>query len=62
MNYLVWGESDDSADDLKAKNIKQTELLVDMRTAIMQIGRHFQSLDPENQNIVSYQLIVHTEA
>ena len=50
FDYL-WG--DWSGDDAKAKNIKQTELLVDLRAAILQIGRHFQSLDPDNDHIVS---------
>ena len=36
---LFWGEgdSDDSMDSLKNKNIRQTELLVDMREAILQV-------------------------
>jgi hypothetical protein len=38
---LLWGDQED--DDFgKAKNIKQTELLVDLREAIFQIARHFQ--------------------
>jgi hypothetical protein len=36
---LLWGDQED--DDFgKAKNIKQTELLVDLREAILQIARH----------------------
>ena len=42
----------DDADE-KAKNVKQTELLVDLREAILQISRHFQSLDPKNCKYVS---------
>lgn len=44
---LFWGEgdSDDSLDSMKNKNIRQTELLVDMREAILQVARHFQSVD-----------------
>ncbi len=49
---LLWGETDE--DDLtKAKNIKQTELLVDLREAILQVARHFQSIDPKNNKVVS---------
>lgn len=36
----------------KAKNIYQTELMVDLRDAILQVGRHFQSLDPKNVKLV----------
>lgn len=47
LAQLLWGErmaSDDA--DLKAKNIRQTELLVDLRDAILQIARHFQNSEP----------------
>ncbi|XP_022092365.1 small G protein signaling modulator 3 homolog isoform X4 [Acanthaster planci] len=36
------------SEDLKAKNIRQTELVSDLRESILQIGRHFQSIDPKN--------------
>ncbi|XP_033630049.1 small G protein signaling modulator 3 homolog isoform X2 [Asterias rubens] len=39
------------SDDLKAKNIRQTELVSDLRESILQIGRHFQSIDPKNAKI-----------
>ena len=42
----------DEADE-KAKNVRQTELLVDLREAILQISRHFQALDPKNSRYVS---------
>jgi hypothetical protein len=48
---MLWGGLDD--EDAKAKNIRQTELLVDLREAILQIARHFQSLDPKNNKVVS---------
>ena len=49
---LLWGEG--SEDELgKAKNIKQTEMLVDLREAILQVSRHFQSIDPKNNKVVS---------
>lgn len=37
----------------KAKNIRQTEILVDLREAILKIARHFQSLDPKNNKVVT---------
>lgn len=52
VSLLLWGENED--DDFgKAKNIRQTELLVDLREAILQVARHFQSLDPKNSRVVS---------
>lgn len=53
ISMLLWGEPEE--DDLgKAKNIRQTELLVDLREAILQIARHFQSIDPKNNKLVSF--------
>lgn len=52
MSVLWWGENDDDENG-KAKNIRQTELLVDLREAILQVARHFQSLDPKNIKVVS---------
>ncbi|XP_021370543.1 small G protein signaling modulator 3 homolog isoform X1 [Mizuhopecten yessoensis] len=50
VSMLLWGDQED--DDFgKAKNIRQTELLVDMREAILQLARHFQSLDPKNNKV-----------
>ncbi|KAJ8037117.1 Small G protein signaling modulator 3-like [Holothuria leucospilota] len=42
---------EDNGTDLKAKNIRQTELVSDLRDAVLQIGRHFQSIDPKNANV-----------
>ncbi|XP_052267050.1 small G protein signaling modulator 3-like isoform X2 [Dreissena polymorpha] len=50
MSMLLWGDTDDDEFG-KAKNIRQTELLVDLREAILQVARHFQSLDPKNTKI-----------
>ncbi|KAL4239332.1 Small G protein signaling modulator 3 [Mactra antiquata] len=47
MSLLLWGENEEDEFG-KAKNIRQTELLVDLREAILQVARHFQSLDPKN--------------
>ncbi|XP_076448737.1 small G protein signaling modulator 3-like isoform X2 [Babylonia areolata] len=51
VSLLLWGGGLDDEDGGKAKNIKQTELLVDLREAILQIARHFQSLDPKNNKM-----------
>ena len=52
ISMLLWGDMD--AEDFgKAKNIRQTELLVDLRESILQVARHFQSLDPKNGKVVS---------
>ncbi|XP_056646938.1 small G protein signaling modulator 3 homolog [Diorhabda sublineata] len=40
-------------DDMKSKNIKQTEILVDLREAILQVARHFMQLDPKLANEIS---------
>ncbi|KAF6032031.1 SGSM3 [Bugula neritina] len=44
---FIWGDSEN--EDVKAKNIKQTELLVDLRNAILQIGRYFQRVDSDSR-------------
>ena len=49
---LLWGETGEDDDFNKAKNIKQTELLVDLRETILQVSRHFQSIDPKNNKVV----------
>ncbi|KAM7115885.1 small G protein signaling modulator 3 isoform 4-T5 [Molossus nigricans] len=46
---LLFGEDDLEA--LKAKNIKQTELVADLREAILRVARHFQCIDPKNCNV-----------
>lgn len=57
VSLLLWGNGLDDEDG-KAKNIKQTELLVDLREAILQIARHFQSLDPKNCKVVRQPVFV----
>ncbi|XP_035875557.1 small G protein signaling modulator 3 isoform X3 [Phyllostomus discolor] len=49
ITSLLFGEDDLEA--LKAKNIKQTELLADLREAILRVARHFQCTDPKNCNV-----------
>ncbi|XP_077025055.1 small G protein signaling modulator 3 isoform X2 [Tamandua tetradactyla] len=38
----------DDLEVLKAKNIKQTELVADLREAILRVAHHFQCTDPKN--------------
>uniref|UniRef100_A0AAY4DIE4 Small G protein signaling modulator 3 n=1 Tax=Denticeps clupeoides TaxID=299321 RepID=A0AAY4DIE4_9TELE len=46
LSSLLWGE--DEAEALKAKNIKQTELVAALREAIVHTAEHFHCLDPRN--------------
>ncbi|XP_037702613.1 small G protein signaling modulator 3 isoform X2 [Choloepus didactylus] len=39
---------EDDLEALKAKNIKQTELVADLREAILRVAHHFQCTDPKN--------------
>uniref|UniRef100_A0AC34QSP7 RUN and TBC1 domain-containing protein 3 n=1 Tax=Panagrolaimus sp. JU765 TaxID=591449 RepID=A0AC34QSP7_9BILA len=46
---------DENIDDPKTKNIRQTEMIVDLRNAIRQVCRHF-SMCPENhENVINMQ-------
>ncbi|XP_036064884.1 small G protein signaling modulator 3 isoform X1 [Onychomys torridus] len=49
ISSLLFGEDDLEA--LKAKNIKQTELVADLREAILRVARHFQCTDPRNCSV-----------
>ncbi|KAG8138107.1 putative Small G protein [Naja naja] len=49
ITSLLFGEDDVEA--LKAKNIKQTELVEDLREAILQVAQHFQCVDPKSCSI-----------
>ncbi|KAM8777179.1 small G protein signaling modulator 3 isoform 2-T2 [Rhynchonycteris naso] len=49
ITSLLFGEDDLEA--LKAKNIKQTELVADLREAILRVAHHFQCTDPKNCNV-----------
>ncbi|XP_071873185.1 small G protein signaling modulator 3 homolog isoform X2 [Bombus fervidus] len=42
----------DTEDDAKSKNIRQTEILVDLREAVLQVARHFINVDPKLNSIV----------
>lgn len=43
----------------KAKNIRQTELVADLREAILQIARHFDAIDPKKGLEVDYSMESH---
>ncbi|XP_040842446.1 small G protein signaling modulator 3 isoform X4 [Ochotona curzoniae] len=49
ISSLLFGEDDLEA--LKAKNIKQTELVADLREAVLRVARHFQCTDPKNCSV-----------
>ncbi|XP_077025057.1 small G protein signaling modulator 3 isoform X4 [Tamandua tetradactyla] len=46
LSSLLFGVDD--LEVLKAKNIKQTELVADLREAILRVAHHFQCTDPKN--------------
>lgn len=46
IQLLLFGE-ETTEEDIKSKNIRQTEILVDLREAILQVARHFMSMDPK---------------
>ncbi|XP_051742598.1 small G protein signaling modulator 3 isoform X2 [Ctenopharyngodon idella] len=46
LSSLLWGE--DEVEAMKAKNIKQTELVAALREAISRTAEHFHCLDPRN--------------
>ncbi|KAM5289127.1 small G protein signaling modulator 3 isoform 2-T2 [Ctenodactylus gundi] len=49
ITSLLFGQDDLEA--LQAKNIKQTELVADLREAILRVARHFQCTDPRNCSV-----------
>ncbi|KAL3289699.1 hypothetical protein HHI36_023099 [Cryptolaemus montrouzieri] len=51
IHMLLFNE--DSENDIKSKNIKQTEILVDLREAVLQIARHFLQIDPKLSSEIS---------
>lgn len=53
---LLCLSGEDDLEALKAKNIKQTELVADLREAILRVARHFQCTDPKNCSVVSGRL------
>ncbi|MGH0153811.1 UNVERIFIED_CONTAM: hypothetical protein FKN15_025103 [Acipenser sinensis] len=55
ISSLLFGVNDSEA--LKAKNIKQTELVADMRESIARVAKHFQSLDPRDCSTINLLLV-----
>lgn len=47
IQFLLFGSNDDTDDALKNKNIRQTEILVDLREAILKVCRHFITIEPK---------------
>ncbi|XP_044184394.1 small G protein signaling modulator 3-like isoform X3 [Acropora millepora] len=56
---LLFGKSGVSLQ--KAKNIRQTELVADLREAILQIARHFDAVDPRKGLEVDYSMESHAK-
>ncbi|KAI5623043.1 small G protein signaling modulator 3, partial [Silurus asotus] len=52
LSSLLFGE--DEAEALKAKNIKQTELVAALREAITRTAEHFHCLDPDHCTMLYY--------
>lgn len=49
LQLLLFG--DEELEDIKSKNVRQTELLVDLRETILQVARHFQAVDPKHAKV-----------
>ncbi|XP_055849031.1 small G protein signaling modulator 3 homolog isoform X2 [Episyrphus balteatus] len=49
QTLLFRGGEDNEPDELKNKNIRQTEILVDLREAILKVARHFLTIEPKLQ-------------
>ncbi|KAK5639179.1 hypothetical protein RI129_011671 [Pyrocoelia pectoralis] len=62
IQLLLFNENNEN--DIKSKNIKQTELLVDLREGILQIARHFIQLEPKLNSevllVADYSMESHT--
>lgn len=64
MLFFV-GDGKSSDDDMKNKNIRQTEILVDLREAILKVCRHFLTIEPKLsahiKTIADYSMDSHTK-
>lgn len=63
IQLLLFGDMD-GEDDIKLKNIKQTEIMVSLREAVLQVARHFMSMDPKLCKVVmepDYSMESHTK-
>ncbi|XP_014255014.1 small G protein signaling modulator 3 homolog [Cimex lectularius] len=46
IQLILFGD-EESGEDVKSKNIRQTEILVDLRESILQVARHFFTMEPK---------------
>ncbi|RZF38283.1 hypothetical protein LSTR_LSTR009006 [Laodelphax striatellus] len=51
IQLILFGD-EVTEEDIKSKNIRQTEILVDLREAILQVARHFITTDPKQSKDV----------
>lgn len=51
IQLLLFGEESQDM-NVKSKNIKHTEIMVDLKEAILQVGHHFMSVDPKLNKII----------
>lgn len=65
IQTLLFGDGDDQDDTSKTKNIKQTEILVDLRESILKVCRHFITIEPKLgtriQTIADYSMESHSQ-
>ncbi|KAJ1525754.1 hypothetical protein ONE63_008960 [Megalurothrips usitatus] len=51
IQLLLFGNMD-AEDDVKLKNIRQTEIMVSLRETVLQVARHFMSMDPKQSKVL----------
>lgn len=54
IQMLLFG-NDDAEDELKTKNIKNSEIIVELRDAILKIARHFIAIEPKLSGLITLQ-------
>ncbi|UYV71689.1 SGSM3 [Cordylochernes scorpioides] len=62
LQLILFGDEEND-NDIRNKNVRQTEIMVDLREAILQVSRHFQALDPKCKITLSadYSMESHTK-
>lgn len=62
MFQMIFFGDEATDEDIKSKNVRQTEILVDLREAILQVARHFMAAEPKVQIslIADYSMESHT--
>lgn len=57
LQTFLFGDTDAAgvgeSNDAKSKNIRQTEILVDLRETVLQVARHFNNVDQKSNSIVT---------